>query len=71
MLEATKTEATSPAFSPMLPWQLGSQHTHCGNKTEERDPSCLCERSVSMQSYLCRDSEDESAASAAFEHRVL
>ena len=46
-------------------------HTYFGNKTEEQDLSRLCEHGVSMKSYLYRDSENESAASAVFEHRVL
>ena len=45
-------------------WQ--SQHIRFGNKTEERDLLHLCEHGVSMKSYLYRDSENESAASAVF-----
>lgn len=69
MLEATETKAISPAFTLVLHDSCG--HTHFGNKTEERDLSRLCEHGVSMKSSLYRDSENESAASAVFEHRLL
>ena len=70
MLEATKTEAIPPAFSPVLRDSCG-HNTHILGTRLKSETSRVCEHGVSMKSYLYRDSENESAASAVFEHRVL